>query len=171
MADVAISADEKGRPIASFRDSSDPRPMPCVSISHSKNLVASVASFNHWVGVDVELIEPRGEGFERVAFDDEERRILDALCEMGTPRDELVTRLWSAKEAYCKAWGEGMTAGPRTAVVRGMDCSSGEVQMAPSDALQAAVPQCKTWPARVITRRHGEYAFALCWVAAEAAAS
>jgi hypothetical protein len=76
--------------------------------------MAALASFEPHVGIDLEKIEPREASFEAIAFDDEERAMLDEFDN----RAEAVTRFWCAKEAVAKALGRGLSEGPRTVVVR-----------------------------------------------------
>ena len=74
-----------------------------------------MAAFDRPVGIDVEHIAPRGPEFEQIAFDQQERELLDRF---GDHRDEGIARFWCAKEAVAKALGRGLVEGPQTLVVR-----------------------------------------------------
>ena len=76
----------------------------CFSISHSGNLVMA-ASTDSEVGCDVEMI---GQGREKIAerfFSEEEKEYLGVLTE--EERNGAFYRLWTAKESFLKATGEG----------------------------------------------------------------
>jgi phosphopantetheinyl transferase len=85
-----------------------------VSVSH-KDDVAVAISGSQPVGIDIETIAPRTDGFIRISFADGE-------LALGAHRekDEWMTRLWTAKEAVAKMRGTGMTD-PRALPVTGAD--------------------------------------------------
>jgi phosphopantetheinyl transferase len=71
-----------------------------VSISHSHDYaVAVIAPFG--IGVDIEKTEPRPRGLAEYFFSTEEQVLLDGMTEPAR-RHELVTLLWSRKEALSK---------------------------------------------------------------------
>jgi malonyl CoA-acyl carrier protein transacylase/phosphopantetheinyl transferase len=115
-ADIEIAPDEHGRPIARHRGGIGA--LPNISLAHSGGLSAAMAAFDQPVGIDVEQIAPRGPEFEQIAFDRQERDLLDRF---GPDRDEAIARFWCAKEAVAKAFGRGLVEGPQTLVVRGME--------------------------------------------------
>jgi phosphopantetheinyl transferase len=59
------------------------------------------------VGVDIERAAPRALGFLETAFSAAERSAIAALGE-GPVRDQMITRLWCAREALGKAFGLGI---------------------------------------------------------------
>ena len=68
------------------------------------------------LGVDLELVEPRTDGFVEDFFTDAERRYVRGL-EPGEPRDEAANLIWSAKEAALKVRQEGLRADTRSVEV------------------------------------------------------
>jgi phosphopantetheinyl transferase (holo-ACP synthase) len=87
-----------------------------VSVAHKDEIaVALVAADGRSPGIDVERIEPRTDGFARVAFTDRELALGG-----DRPRDEWLTRLWTAKEAVAKARDKGL-GDPRRFEVRDAD--------------------------------------------------
>ena len=93
-----------------------------LSIAHTGDLAVAVAAEGVDVGIDVELIESRPEGFDEHAFDASERRMLEQIAEGSDSRlDEWRTRLWCAKEAAAKARGTGLGGTPRRVVVQQRD--------------------------------------------------
>ncbi|RMH39480.1 MAG: acyltransferase domain-containing protein [Deltaproteobacteria bacterium] len=112
-----------------------------VSIAHKPHL--GVARLAHGpgarVGVDVETIAPRGDGFAHVAFTDGERR-----ARGGVDRDEWFARVWAAKEAAAKAAGTGLMGNPRRFEV---------VEVAGDRMLVARAGGDRAW---VTTRRRGD---------------
>jgi 4'-phosphopantetheinyl transferase len=79
------------------------------SLSHTRGLVACAVSHAHDVGVDVELLLPSGreQALAEHCCSADEHRWLNAgsADEYG----ERLVALWTLKEAYVKATGEGLT--------------------------------------------------------------
>lgn len=84
-----------------------------VSLSHSNAVaMAAVAGSGVAVGCDLELIEPRTDGFLADYFTSEEQML---VRKAPVPdRSALVTLLWSAKESALKALGRGLRLDTRT---------------------------------------------------------
>lgn len=124
-ADVEIVPDENGKPQVDDRWLNKLGvPPPRVSISH-KGTVAVAAAAAHDLGIDIEAVEPRGDAFETVAFDEGERRVLGGFS--GPHRDEWVTRAWCAKEAAGKVTGFGLNGNPRSLIVESIDPGEGRI--------------------------------------------
>ncbi len=159
-ADLAIEPDPHGRPrlrslLEPWRDD-----LPAVSIAHAGGVAVALAATDPSVrvGIDVEPIVPRGEGFEAIAFTNAERALLD---EVGrSDRAEWVARFWCAKEAVAKASGRGMAGGPSGAAVVAADPISGAVAVGPGPALCAACPEWSGRTVRAVTARRGSHAWA-----------
>ena len=79
------------------------------NLSHSAELMACAVSKTGKVGVDVEPIEPDGGmvGMADNYFSEPEVDSLRALAETDQPRR--FNQVWTLKEAYIKARGEGLT--------------------------------------------------------------
>ncbi len=113
-ADIEIHQDAEGRPFATGPWIDEVPAVPSLSIAH-KGRTAIAAVGPDAVGVDLEHVEPRAEGFALAAFGPEERDLI-------TPADDLrLTLAWCAKEAAGKAAGVGMNRGPGTAVLQEFD--------------------------------------------------
>jgi phosphopantetheinyl transferase len=125
-ADVEIVAGENGQPTATGPWTQQIAAVPRVSIAH-KGAYAVAAAGRGLLGVDLEHVASRDAGFESVAFDDHERKLLQKL--ESTKRDEWVTRAWCAKEAAGKAAGVGLADGPATMVVRDLDQGAGALRV------------------------------------------
>ncbi len=125
-ADVEIRSDASGRPLAEGPWVNQIGEAPRLSIAH-KGSYAVAAAGRGALGVDLEHIESRGSGFDSVAFDADERRLLESLD--GDCRDEWVTRAWCAKEAAGKALGLGLPDGPATMIVRELDPEAGAIRV------------------------------------------
>jgi phosphopantetheinyl transferase len=112
-ADLEVEPDQHGRPVV--RPIGFPRPagFPQVSVSHTEGVIVGAASCEGPIGIDIERVVPREESFEKIAFDEDERRLLDRF----TDRAEAIARFWCAKEAVAKALGRGLVEGPRTLAV------------------------------------------------------
>jgi phosphopantetheinyl transferase (holo-ACP synthase) len=139
-ADIEIQTDAHGRPVARRRGATAGEALPAVSLAHTDGLAIGLAAFGPHVGLDVERIKPRGDGFEEIAFDDAERRLLDGF---GPARDEGIARFWCAKEAVAKALGRGLIEGPRSLSVRGVDLATGRTGVVLGPALADAFPELR----------------------------
>lgn len=78
------------------------------SISHCGNYAAAIASKNLRVGVDVELPTERLYNISEKFLSREELQHFNILDTLRTPQQiQLLTTLWSAKEAIFKWWSYG----------------------------------------------------------------
>jgi phosphopantetheinyl transferase len=105
--ELTIGNDAAGVPIVVPHLS---RKMPaglCISLSHKGNVAAAIVATSP-VGIDIERIEPRTQGFADLAFTTAERALLGA-------EDEATgfTRLWVAKEVAAKRAGTGLAGRPK----------------------------------------------------------
>jgi phosphopantetheinyl transferase len=125
-ADIAITPDEDGKPVASPIGRERPENFPQISIAHTEGLVAALGSFDSSPGIDLERIVPREESFEKAAFSASERGLLPHAAD---ERAEIITRFWCAKEAVSKAIGQGFVLGPQSLSVIEYDANSGEVRI------------------------------------------
>jgi acyl transferase domain-containing protein len=80
-----------------------------VSIAHKDDLAVAIASVERDVGIDIERVDARPEGFTELAFSEGEL----GLMARSENRDEWLTKLWAAKEASSKAEGVGLSGDPR----------------------------------------------------------
>ena len=125
-----------------------------ISISHRSEvgMAAAPAKRGVRIGADIETIEPRDLAMVRQFFTDEEAEIVAAS---GEDRDELVARIWSAKEAVLKLLGLGLRADTRGIDVKLTgapfpECPAGwqpiEVRMsADLPGVAQPTPSCVVW--------------------------
>jgi malonyl CoA-acyl carrier protein transacylase/phosphopantetheinyl transferase (holo-ACP synthase) len=173
-ADLEITPDAHGRPVLRHLGHRAAEPMPAISISHTAGLAAALAVFDRsppptlspaiggegrgrGVGIDVERVQPRGGGFEEIAFDATERALLDCF---GSERDEGVARFWCAREAAAKALGRGQVEGPRSLAVRHVDRTTGAVHVALGPRLAEEFPELRYDLLIASTARDGEWVVA-----------
>lgn len=74
------------------------------SISHCGSFAAAIVSRTERVGIDVELLTPRVEKIKHKFLHPDELQMVDQAT---INRIQLLTLLWSAKEAMFKWWGRG----------------------------------------------------------------
>lgn len=77
------------------------------SISHCGNFAAAIVSNENRVGVDIEYVTPRIKTIAHKFLDKEEKKYLANWEQIPNVYLELITVLWSAKEAIYKWYGEG----------------------------------------------------------------
>jgi phosphopantetheinyl transferase len=87
-----------------------------ISISHRSSIGMAAAPTDATVriGADLETIEPRDPALVRQFYSESEAQIVDAA---GDDRDEIVARIWSAKEAVLKLLGLGLRIDTRGVLV------------------------------------------------------
>jgi malonyl CoA-acyl carrier protein transacylase/phosphopantetheinyl transferase len=83
-----------------------------VSLAHKDDRAVAIVDAERAVGIDIERIEPRTDGFIAVAYTAGE-------LALGSG-DAWLTQLWAAKEALAKAHGSGLTD-PKRFEVRGRE--------------------------------------------------
>jgi phosphopantetheinyl transferase (holo-ACP synthase) len=134
-ADIQILADERGRPQVAVAGLGAEQ-TPVVSLAHADGEAVALAAppgpaGTPAIGIDVERLAPRPEGFARTALGDAERRLLEPLG--GERAEEWVLRCWCAKEAAGKAAGSGMTPGAEWPAVVAIDPAREQVTVAVGD--------------------------------------
>ena len=77
------------------------------SISHCGNFAGAIASRENRVGVDIEFISPRLKGISPKFLTDDERKYLEKWQYLSTLHLQMITIIWSAKEAIFKWYGAG----------------------------------------------------------------
>jgi phosphopantetheinyl transferase len=82
-------------------------------VAHKDDVAVARVAAGRDVGIDIEHIEARPDGFARIAFTAAEREILRG--------DEWLTRGWAGKEAVAKARGSGLEGNPRGFAVERID--------------------------------------------------
>lgn len=118
LSGVRINSEPSGAPYAYCSLSDIPERLPFrLSLSHSggKAFCAAVSNdqANRLLGVDIERIEPRQQGFAEDYFTWDELDLLKASEENRKLEDVLVSAVWSAKEAVLKALKIGLTVDTR----------------------------------------------------------
>src|SRR4029077_18614914 len=77
LADIEIAPDLYGRPVGRLRDPNSCQILPAVSIAHTDGVAVALAAFETYIGIDIENVKPREKSFEEIAFDEEERELLN----------------------------------------------------------------------------------------------
>jgi phosphopantetheinyl transferase (holo-ACP synthase) len=113
-ADIEILADARGAPRVSLPGGGELGVTPIVSLTHSHGLAAAAAALavpgaRAGIGIDIERLQPRPEGFAAAALGPAERQLLSA-ADPGAG-EEWVLRCWCAKEAAGKAASTGVNQG------------------------------------------------------------
>jgi 4'-phosphopantetheinyl transferase len=102
---IELAYTDRGRPILPHDETVQ------FSISHTHDLVAVAVTAGARVGIDLEYVQPQldlPELAKRICSD-EELQTFQALASRETPA--AFFRIWTRKEAYLKARGEGITEG------------------------------------------------------------
>jgi phosphopantetheinyl transferase len=159
-ADLIIVPDRNGRP--QLFSLADPSESACasVSIAHCDGVAVATAAADPScrVGIDVETIVQRPEGFEAAAFSGAEQILLNNWS--GERRLEWITRFWCAKEAAAKATGLAAAAGPLDCEITDVDEASGMLLVKLGPTLTSAFPEPMIDSLRVVSARRGDYAWA-----------
>ncbi|MFQ5490431.1 MAG: polyketide synthase dehydratase domain-containing protein [Phycisphaerae bacterium] len=157
-ADVEVHNDQAGQPIVGGYWLDQVGRPPHLSISHKNTLSIALAD-DQPVGIDLEWVESRDDGFRALAFAESERALLESLN--GRDPDEWYTRAWCGKEAAGKAMGTGLADGPRQMVIRAVDADTGEMHITceQNGAAQDSAPPRREFA--VHTTRDGDYVMAV----------
>lgn len=83
-----------------------------ISIAHKGTDAVGIARYDQPVGIDIERIEERSQGFYEMVFSSSEQALL-----VDKDQAEWSTRFWVAKEAYGKYLGKGLQGNPKAYVV------------------------------------------------------
>jgi 4'-phosphopantetheinyl transferase len=107
--DLRFEQDRLGKP---FLDHPDLASALGFNMSHSRTTALYGVSLGRSIGVDVEFLDPRliNEGVMRQILAPGERAMLNGLP--PTEQMETLFRLWTLKEAYLKARGDGLSLPP-----------------------------------------------------------
>jgi acyl transferase domain-containing protein/phosphopantetheinyl transferase len=158
-ADVEIMPDAYGRPRVEGAWTKRLHIQPAISIAHSQGVAVALAALDHGqlVGIDLENLTRRREGFETIAFGPEERALLAAMKQ--ELRDEWALRMWCAKEAVGKALGRGLSAGLQAFHITGTEVDTGAVQLELRDRALDHFPQLRGKPMIAYTARETNFVF------------
>jgi phosphopantetheinyl transferase len=160
-ADIEISHDEHGRPMAGGSWTQRLRSVPQVSISHSERTAVAVAfdgSQGMRCGIDVQAVRNLAPDFEASVLSNDELRRLEAVPRPR--RAEWILRLWCAKEAVSKALGRGLIEGPGSVRILALDAHTGVVTATPQGKLAAAVLEASGEELLAYTGCEGAHVFA-----------
>jgi phosphopantetheinyl transferase (holo-ACP synthase) len=109
-AEIEILPDEQGKPVVVCPALEGLCEPPAVSLAHTHGHAAALAAIRTpraGLGIDIERLVPRAQGFAEVALTEAERRLLAPLPADRT--EEWLLRIWCAREAAGKALGTGLT--------------------------------------------------------------
>lgn len=103
-AEVEVSNGSRGEPHVRGAFDADLR----ISLAHCRNLAVAIVGEAAPVGIDIEAVTSRGDGFDESVLTTAEQALVPA-----DERDRWVTRFWVAKEAVAKAAGTGLSGRPK----------------------------------------------------------
>ncbi len=157
-ADITISSDEQGKPLAGGAWVHHVQEVPEISITHSGGTAVALVGQGKalkGVGIDLQLVRELEASFEGIAFSAEEQELLTAFA--GPLRTEWMLRPWCAKEAVAKALGRGLLAGPSSVRILSLHASTGKVLATPSGQLAREFPNGVARSLVAHTAREGQY--------------
>lgn len=80
------------------------------NVSHSHDLALyAISKSDHSVGIDLELIRPLPQALSLARRFFQEQEVADLISFPPTMQEAMFFRIWTAKEAYLKATGEGLS--------------------------------------------------------------
>jgi phosphopantetheinyl transferase len=153
-ADVEILPDDLGRPVVGGSWTAELAEAPVVSLAHTQGTAVALAGLGGRVGIDVELVRAREQGFAELAFSPAERALLAGLGADAV--EEWTLRCWCAKEAVAKALGSGLTRGPQGLAVTALDPATGAIRVRLGDEMARDHRDLAEAPILVHTLREGD---------------
>ncbi len=136
-ADVEVFSDPIGSPVVMLRAFPHLNYGWRLSISHKDNVAAAVAVRQAealGVGIDLELVAEKEEGFEILALTDFERDYLASY--LSAERASILSQVWVAKEACAKAVGLGMGNNPKNFEIINYDAAHSVFTLRVSEAMK-----------------------------------
>jgi phosphopantetheinyl transferase (holo-ACP synthase) len=121
LADIIIGRLESGKPWVCGEFVNYIGWAPSISISHKAGRAIALAAHPQVgasVGIDLEAVEQREEGFERLAFTEQERETIGKIPFAQKP--VAMSAIWAAKESAAKALGIGMQNNPKNIQIRAL---------------------------------------------------
>ncbi|MFW5968227.1 MAG: 4'-phosphopantetheinyl transferase family protein, partial [Persicimonas sp.] len=175
LSEVVIAKDEHGAPSVQLRaeaaDKLGAVKLPSISITHCNGVAIAALSgpgAPARVGVDLELIEERGESFADDYFGDSERSLtLPVDISNGSEGTSvLLTTLWSIKEAVSKALGLGLHLNTGEVTVAGLTEVDGSIaaDVELSGRAQEAFEALGATSVEVRCDSDGTFCFARAWM-------
>lgn len=143
LGEFEIATCPDGAPLARWAPAAGPRRRFTLSLSHSGDSAfgALILGQAGGLGADLERIAPRPEAFSAAYFTEAE--LAQVECAPARLHDQLITGLWSAKEAALKAVRLGLT----------VDALAVECRLAPlSTALASWATYSVRWDPRRVPR-------------------
>jgi phosphopantetheinyl transferase len=107
-----ISNDDAGKPFPEGTMTKDIH----VSLAHKDKEAVAIARKGSPVGIDIEVISEKNEGFTELVFHPEELTLIPTA-----DKAEWIIRCWVAKEAYGKYLGKGLQGNPRKYKITAID--------------------------------------------------
>ncbi|MBR8832432.1 MAG: 4'-phosphopantetheinyl transferase superfamily protein [Chlorogloea purpurea SAG 13.99] len=100
--DIVFTYSQEGKPALEWSDL-------CFNLSHTGDLAIYGISWHGAIGIDLEFIRPVGSllSLTKKYFCESEQKII----ERSENQTQTFFRIWTAKEAYLKATGEGIAGG------------------------------------------------------------
>lgn len=81
-----------------------------ISIAHKQEEAVGIARLHQSVGIDMEEIRTRSDGFMELVLTDHEKALIQHKPDIA----EWLTRFWVAKEAFGKSIGKGLAGNPKS---------------------------------------------------------
>jgi acyl transferase domain-containing protein/phosphopantetheinyl transferase len=160
-ADIEITQDGYGRPIAGGPWTEDLPTAPHLSLAHSNGMAVAIVgheSSGSYLGIDIEMVRQLPSSFESVAFTADERQLLAAIPEFA--QTEWILRLWCAKEAIAKALGRGLVDGPHSVRIQDFDMRTEMITATLRGKLAEAFADFAAVDLLAYTAREGDYVIA-----------
>ena len=154
LSDVDIDVDEHGRPIACGSWTKEVKAVPSISLSHKRGIGLALAALGQaGCGIDIEVLEAKKKGIERLVLKPDEQEVAGTL--LASSDDEWLLRLWCAKEAVGKSLGRGLLAGPSDLAVCTIDAQTGRVGLTVKGKLAETFPELQGKRLTASTMRDG----------------
>ncbi|NHJ47486.1 MAG: KR domain-containing protein, partial [Asgard group archaeon] len=161
--DILIEKTAFGKPFVKINRKTIP-----LSISHSNGYAVAVSNGSKSIGIDLEQIEPRDDSFVQEMLSPTEIKLLkDKNIELT---HEIITKIWTAKEAVLKALGIGLNIDLHYLKISTINDNKFILNLETTkiqDKVKASIPELKgksNLNLKVNVSSNDKYAAALCFI-------
>ncbi|MEA2070463.1 MAG: beta-ketoacyl synthase N-terminal-like domain-containing protein [Asgard group archaeon] len=159
--EMKIEKMELGKPFVTINNQKQPIE---ISITHSNDYAIGLADSDYVIGIDLEIIEQKAPALLEELLSKTEQATLKEIN--GAITDELLTKLWTAKEAASKVLGVGLNSDLHNFSVRHVKDNEVSLEIAldklPANSINKKLQKKNKLNLTATISQNGQYIAAVC---------